>query len=107
MPLPSRRAPLPQLGSFVGSCIAGGALTLSDVLGAARNAAAPEPGGAPGAEAVPAQRIFLALLWVASQHNAARPFGAPAAERPARLPAGAQLRLQAADGGDVEIRMGA
>ena len=108
---PSRRAALPQLGHFVARCISGGASTLSEILeaaGASRPAATTDGSVNAGAETPSGQRLFLALLWVASQHNAwvVRPGGLAA---PLPLPAARQLELVATgqgggSRGDVEIR---
>ena len=62
-PLPSRRASLPQLGSFVARCIAGGAVKLSDVLSAAGSSKGSAASGAPvPADAPPSAQRVLALV---------------------------------------------
>jgi hypothetical protein len=62
-PLPSRRASLPQLGSFVAKCIAGGAVKLSDVLSAAGSSTGSTESGAPvPADAPPSAQRVLALV---------------------------------------------
>ena len=61
--LPSRRASLPQLGSFVARCIAGGAVKLSDVLRAAGSSTVSAASGAPvPADAPPSAQRVLALV---------------------------------------------
>jgi hypothetical protein len=63
-PRPSRRASLPQLGSFVARCIAGGgAVKLSDVRSAAGSSTASATSGATvPADAPPSAQRVLALV---------------------------------------------
>ena len=61
-PLPSRRASLPQLGSFVARCIAGGAVKLSDVLSAAGSTGLAASGAPVPADAPPSAQRVLALV---------------------------------------------
>ena len=84
---------MPQLGALVAERLGrgggGDAVRFSEIV--------EEINGATGASA---HRLFLALLWAASQHNQAQLEGDGEAARraPLPLPAGHEVRLEAVEG---------